>query len=182
MNKDLTCSVDECDRPVYGRGLCNMHYQRQKRHGSTESLTPMRGKPLEERFWRLVDKTEDCWMWTGHKNPEGYGNFANKGVTWKAHRLAYTLVVGEIPEDMTLDHDCNNPPCVRPDHLQPMSRVDNVMKGNGACVRNRDKTHCKYGHEFIAGISHGRPCRVCKVCEKLRTERRAAERRALRTA
>lgn len=159
-----------------------MHWQRQKRHGSTESLTPMRGKSLEERFWRLVDKTDDCWMWTGYKTPEGYGCYTDKGEPWKAHRLAYTLAVGKIPDGLTIDHDCRNRSCVRPDHLQPMPLVENVMRGFGPCVANLNKTHCKYGHEFtVTNIDpKGRSYRVCKTCEKIRTERRREERQAAR--
>lgn len=179
MNEDRICSVDGCDRPVYGRGLCNMHWQRHKRHGTTESLTPMRGKPVEERFWRLVDKTDDCWLWKGTKY-EGYGRFPFRSATWGAHRVAYTLVVGEIPEGLTLDHSCNTPSCVRPDHLEPMSLADNVMRGNGACVQNLNKVLCKHGHEFtrIKTTSRGSgTCRVCDTCQKLRDDQRAAAKR-----
>lgn len=85
--------------------------------------------PVADRFWRLVDKSGDCWLWMGAKW-KGYGQFGvqqSPGV-WplrKAHRVAYELIVGPIPDGMQLDHLCRNPSCVNPDHLEPVTNREN---------------------------------------------------------
>jgi HNH endonuclease len=88
-----------------------------------------------ERFWSKVDRTgpDGCWMWLGQVNQWGYGHFRRTlapGVysTVKAHRLAYTLLVGPIPEGLTLDHLCGHHACVRPDHLEPVTNAENLRR------------------------------------------------------
>jgi predicted XRE-type DNA-binding protein len=75
----------------------------------------------KDRFWQKVDKTEGesaCWNWTGAKHPKGYGNFiANRKITRIAHRLAYLLANGELPQDKMVCHRCDNPSCCNPAHL-----------------------------------------------------------------
>lgn len=71
--------------------------------------------------------TGDCWIWTGAKNNKGYGSVTNgHGGSMLAHRKAYTIAKGHIPEGMTIDHICEVKACVNPDHLQVMSRALNV--------------------------------------------------------
>ena len=81
---------------------------------------------LVERFWRKVAKGDDCWEWTGSRNGEGYGHFrvTRKDVA-KAHRVAYELTHGPIPVGMIVQHTCDNPPCVRPDHLVVGTKLTN---------------------------------------------------------
>lgn len=71
-----------------------------------------------------------CWIWTAHKDKKGYGQFWFDGVAWWSHRWAFALWVGDIPDGQTINHKCRNPSCVRPDHLETMSRVDNTNLGN----------------------------------------------------
>lgn len=59
-----------------------------------------------------------CWWWMGCRTKKGYGRFSYKGETRWAHRIAYAMFIGEIPELLTVDHMCHNPQCCRPDHLQ----------------------------------------------------------------
>ena len=89
--------------------------------------------PVEHRFWKRVNKTPGCWLWTGHTNGDGYAQFCYKGNrrSSNASRYAYQLLVGEIPDGMDICHTCDNPACVRPDHLFPGTDLDN----------NRDKVN-----------------------------------------
>jgi hypothetical protein len=82
---------------------------------------PGESRSVAERFWSKVDRSGDCWLWTAYINDAGYGHFGVRdGVTVKAHRFAYELVRGAIPEGLTLDHRHTCPKhCVNPTHLRP---------------------------------------------------------------
>ncbi len=77
---------------------------------------------LEDRFWSKVDKTGQCWVWTGSKQRTGHGLYRLKGVLLKPHRLTYEAYIGPIPDGMRVLQSCYNPACVRPDHLFLSSR------------------------------------------------------------
>jgi hypothetical protein len=91
-----------------------------------------------DRFWSKVDIRGSCWIWTAAvRNPsEGYGAFWFQGRHVNAHRYAYELMVGKIPAGAVLAHRCDNPRCVRPDHLfvtdQAGNIADKVSKGRQA--------------------------------------------------
>lgn len=86
----------------------------------------------EERFWSKVDKSGECWIWTGCLTNRGYGNFGvRKGYNIPAHRFAYELTCGPIPEGFLACHHCDNRRCVRPDHLFLGSHRDNTQD----CIR-----------------------------------------------
>lgn len=170
---DAPCSVDGCASPSWGNGMCQKHYTRMRRHGSTElvNLTPV------ERFWLLVDKNGPvlradlgpCWVWTGSLAKRGYGSFCPSGKSVSAHRYSFELARGEIPEGLHLDHLCRNPPCVNPDHLDPVTVRLNILRGDGEAAKNAAKTHCLRGHEFTSEntYTNGRR-RVCRQCERIR--------------
>ena len=128
MSEILRCSVDGCDDVHSARGYCGKHYQHLRRRG----LIPAQPKPTEEeRFWSKVDKTGDCWLWTGVKGSAGYGQFqvkVDRGRfrTIGAHRYAYELCVGPIPEGLHIDHRCRTKSCVNPDHLRPVTPKQNA--------------------------------------------------------
>ncbi|MGZ4586215.1 MAG: HNH endonuclease signature motif containing protein [Mycobacteriaceae bacterium] len=84
-------------------------------------------------FWSNVEPTGFCWLWTGKLNAKGYGSSGAAGES-SAHRAAYTLLVGPIPEGLTLDHLCRVRRCVNPDHLEPVTQRENLRRipGNGA--------------------------------------------------
>jgi hypothetical protein len=73
--------------------------------------------PLAVRFWANVDATGDCWHWTGYRGANGYGRINVAGRTVYAHRAAYELAHGAIPDGLQVLHRCDTPACVRPEHL-----------------------------------------------------------------
>ncbi len=102
-----------------------------KARRESRSTTQGRGtKPrsIEDRFWEKVHKTESCWVWTGCRFGEtGYGAFCPRGTAPRgAHRVSWELAHGTpIPEGMWVLHECDNPICVRPDHLKLGTAKDN---------------------------------------------------------
>lgn len=102
----------------------------------------MRGKCGEsvtvvERMDAKTDKTGSCWMWTGANNGRGYGRVAYQGRYWGAHRLAYELAYGAIPDGLVIDHICRNRGCVRPEHLQAVTIKQNAENRGGASANSR---------------------------------------------
>ncbi len=75
-----------------------------------------------DRFARHVDKSGGCWIWTASRNARGYGYFDHG----YAHRFSYTTFVEAIPAGAMVLHRCDNPPCVRPDHLFVGDAADNA--------------------------------------------------------
>lgn len=134
-------------------------------------------RPIAERFWERVEKTDTCWLWKGYKLPKGYGMFCMgpkyAGHSQLAHRWAYELTHGEKPTDKQLVlHSCDNPSCVNPDHLRLGTHADNLRDASSRGRHyNTKKTHCKNGHEYTPEntfISQRKKrnttCRICKIC------------------
>lgn len=86
-----------------------------------------------ERFWAKVQKSEGCWEWMGSRLPRGYGRLKTKDGIVYTSRFSWELHFGEIPEGLNVLHECDNPPCVRPDHLflgtQKQNMQDCANKG-----------------------------------------------------
>lgn len=131
----------------------------------------------ELAFWAKVRETSDgCWLWTAGVDAGGYGQFGSrskgtrKGKTVRAHRIAYELVVGQIPEGLQLDHLCRVRRCVNPAHLEVVTLAENVRRGGNAM-----KVTCKHGHPIAGpgadvyvdrhGRRHCRPCRARRLRE-----------------
>lgn len=116
------CLAEGCPRSSEKRGLCNMHYKRVRRTGRTEHLS------REASFWTQVQKRPDgCWVWTGACSSNGYGAFWADGRQISAHRFSYQSFFGAIPRDKpVIMHMCDNPPCVRPEHLRAGTAVENT--------------------------------------------------------
>lgn len=133
-------------------------------------------KPPEERFWRFVNKTETCWLWTGGTNGK-YGVFkvdtrrgAKRGGQY-AHRYSYTMAKGPIPDGLVINHLCITPLCVRPDHLEAVTYRENSRYGNGPAARKARQTTCVNGHPLDALKPNGtRRCNTCSR-EKMRQRR-----------
>jgi len=104
---------------------------------------PKKYKPVVERFWEKVKINEEtgCWEWIANKDSYGYGQFTYNGNTIKAHRLAWKIMYGDIPEGMSVLHKCDNPSCVNYFHLflgsQKDNMVDMVTKGRRGIGNSR---------------------------------------------
>lgn len=118
-------------------------------------------------FWERYKEVDGCWVWTGSTGPNGYGKLSrNRGWNGLAHRVAYSLVHGGIPEGLVIDHLCRNRACINPAHLEAVTFNENVRRG----ARNYGgvRTRCKYGHDITVAenlitLSNGtHRCRLCK--------------------
>lgn len=134
----------------------------------------------EARFFAFVEKTDTCWNWIGFRNEHGYGRWRWRGRTQGAHRASYEMFVRDIPDGMFIDHLCRNRSCVNPDHLEPVSNEENILRGESPPAMNRRKSVCPAGHEYDAANTYvsSRGYRQCKRCNAARARRYKAARRA----
>jgi hypothetical protein len=111
-----------------------------------------RREPLAARFWRHVEQTSGCWLWTGRTNRQGYGKTWSTGKpvrTLIAHRVSWELHHGPIPPGAFVLHDCDTPACVNPAHL---SLGDHAQNMADKVRRHRQKC----GPELVAHRKHAR--------------------------
>ena len=166
------CSIPQCTRPAIARGVCITHYWQRRDRGETG----FRRLPTlaDSHFWDLVHKSEDCWEWLGTLYPGGYGRFNKK----YSHRVAWELSYGPIPDNLGILHHCDNPRCVRPDHLFLGTQADNNRdrrkKGRGGIRPNktpdeiREQIRAMYSTGGITMREVGRifflnPTTICKI-------------------
>lgn len=131
------------------------------------------------RYWRKVRKGDGCWKWLGGKawaNPSRtiwYG--VHRGI--KAHRIAYFLEHGSIPDHLTIDHTCKNTLCVNPAHLEPVTMREQIDRRDSEKMVAPGFTTCKWGHVRPRGrTAH------CPGCNKLNTEKFKARKAAREAA
>jgi hypothetical protein len=125
----------------------------------------------KERFWSKVDKNGDCWEWTGTLSSGGYGRFRSHGRLVNAHRFSWEDKFGPAPTGLYVCHRCDNPRCVRVEHLFLATPSENEKD----CVRKgrhsgASKTHCNRGHHFTEANTRIEPCsgrRKCRTCERI---------------
>lgn len=142
-------------------------------------------KPLIVRFISKVRVNEltGCWNWTACIGQNGYGYIvvgSKLDSTRKlslAHRVSWELHKGPVPEGLELDHLCRVRHCVNPDHLEPVTRRENILRGAGARTigdYNGKKTHCIRGHAFSERNARLRPTggRSCRKCARILARKR----------
>lgn len=133
-----------------------------------------KGQPILERFFDKVEITESCWLWTAGTLKGGYGQFKIGETCNQSHRLSYEWFVGPIPDGLVIDHLCRTHNCVNPDHLEPVTPRENVLRSApvlSGC--------CKRGHPFEGkNLVRYRGQRVCRACNALRQREYQARRRS----
>lgn len=167
------------------RGLCQGHYSRWRRTGRLDEGRPLvpRGTPPLERFWLHVRKLpgEDaCWIWTGHADDDGYGRWAWPGeAPTGAHRSAYRMAVGPIPDGWEVDHSCRTRACVRPKHLEAVPGVVNNERRDRARGWGKSRRTCRVGHVMVGDnvMVRGDGSRRCRACHVAYMARYRAARR-----
>jgi hypothetical protein len=117
---------------------------------------------LEDRIFR----TGDCWLWIGSVSDRGYGNVTYKGKSYKAHRLAYHFYKEDLIPGLEIDHLCKVKNCVNPDHLEQVTKQENMRRSDCVSAVNRRKTRCKRGHDFNSDntYTHKSGKRSCRLC------------------
>lgn len=119
---------------------------------------------LPATFTDKIEYAGDHWLWVGALSG-GYGVYKHDGKIQGAHRVAYQLTKGAIPDGHQIDHLCRVPSCVNPDHLEAVTPHENAARSP---YTSAGKTHCKNGHElsgdnlYINKITGARRCRTCK--------------------
>lgn len=130
------------------------------------------------RVMRRVDVTETCWLWTGYRMKDRYGNKVYglaklRGKPTYVHKIIYLGLVGDIPKGLELDHTCRNVACVNSEHLEPVTHAENVKRGK-AGLFHTVKQFCPQGHEYTEDNiyydkhKNGNRHRKCRTCVKAR--------------
>ena len=121
---------------------------------------------LLQKFWSRVKVVGNCWEWQGGIKCDGYGSFYWNKKYYPSHRVCYEIMVGLIPIGLQLDHLCRNRKCCNPDHLEPVTRRENILRGDSIVAHNSQKTHCPQKHEYTPENTwkNGKGSRVCRIC------------------
>jgi hypothetical protein len=113
-----------------------------------------------------------CWIWHASRTPAGYGKVWWNGQLIGSHRLTYTLLAGEIPDGLVIDHLCRVRECCNPEHLRPCTQLENVHAPGSLCPSaiQAKRTHCPKGHPLTGdNLFTYRGHRDCLTCRRERT-------------
>lgn len=134
-------------------------------------------RPAVDRFWEKVDQNAPggCWLWTDFL-ARGYGRISIGGRMVRAHRFAYELLVGPVPEGLEIDHLCRVRHCVNPAHLEPVTHAENLRRSDSISAVYARRDRCASGHEFTAENTYVRAGghRDCRACNRERQRQRRA--------
>lgn len=135
------CVLAWCAGRAVAKGLCERHYRRMRRTGSIEK--PSRQEISDaDRFWARVRKGPGCWEWQGGSDRKGYGAFSVSSARIAAHRFAWELEHGPIPDGLHVLHTvCDNPRCVRASHLKLGTNAENQAD---RAAKGRSSKHGKW--------------------------------------
>jgi hypothetical protein len=171
---------------VSGCGYCPVNNETLLRARALIDGAPRDGR-IQRRPMSLLQSMRyevsptGCWVWSGLRKANGYGivhvsrKTCGTPLRRHAHRVMYQLLVGEVPDGLTLDHLCRNRACVNPGHLEPVSNAENVLRGNSPPAVNARRQSCRRGHEYTAETTYVAPGsgkRSCRICDRDREKRR----------
>lgn len=168
--------------------------QRHMTRAGYRSPTVRKAKPMAERIEAFIDRNGPvpdyrpdlgpCWLWTGTLDHNGYGAISQDHKWKRAHRVVYEVLRVPIPTGLTIDHLCRVIACVNPDHLEPVTMRENVLRSDSPSAKAARATECPKGHPYDEAntrrdIRGDRFCRQCKTDYSREWYRkRAAARRA----
>jgi len=187
MSQTGVCTVEGCDRAA-GGDLCSGHYERLRTTGTVGPAKFRRrfqpGSTLKEKLegvgWE-VDTATGCWIYQGRISQgqrRGYGRITLGGKEVQAHRAAFMVWSGPIPDGYVIMHTCDTRTCVNPAHLKLATQADNLRDRDAKRRGNNSrKTECKWGHPFDAKNTiwyrhetTGNMSRKCRTCYNLRSQ------------
>jgi len=119
-----------------------------------------------------IKKVNNCWIWQDKSiNTSGYAQIKIQKKQVLVHRLSYELFNGKLEKNLVIDHLCRNKLCINPDHLELVTRKENILRGFGPTAINSRKIACKKGHSLtgynlIIRKTGNRECRTCKNLRK----------------
>ena len=131
---------------------------------------------LPTRISDKINFTDSCWLWKASKTGSGYGKVWYAGRLQQAHRVVYELLNGEIPAGLDLDHvkarGCTSRLCVWPEHLEPVTRRVNLLRGDTLARKHQEVVSCPQGHAYDeenTAMKNG--TRQCRKCARARNKR-----------
>lgn len=145
----MTCTITRCDKYTIAAGHPDV---------------------IERLAAKSVDNGSGCIEWLAARTANGYGVLTVDKLMLYAHRLAYTVRFGTIPDGLVVDHICRNRACINTEHLRLLTLVENSARNTAA-----ERTHCPHGHEYTPDNTYvsvdqkGREHRNCIACRRVRT-------------